>query len=799
MWSEIAVVSLLCCMAVAARGSAGPDGGSLDLRNAVVIGPKAQKGPAAQAAPMLLDEVEKRTRIRWSRGPALPDGDEPFIVIGTSGEVARYLGKAMAAAPDPPSGAEGYRLFVSSVGDRPCVAVIGNGPRGVLYGTGRLLRELRMGRDAVTMPAGIRIATAPTCRIRGHQLGYRPKTNSYDAWTEAMWEQYVRDLVVFGINSVELIPPRSDDAPDSPHFPLPQMEMMTRMSAMLDRYGLDVWVWYPAFDPDYAKPETVASALKEWGDVLDKLPRVDALFVPGGDPGHTKPSVLMAMLERMAPVLHRRHPKAGIWVAPQGFTQEWLDEFIGILRDRQPRWLAGVVHGPQVRVPMAKLRELVPSRYPIRRYPDITHTRQCQYAVPDWDLAFALTEGREPINPRPLDQATILRAGLPHADGFITYSEGCNDDVNKAVWSALGWDPNADVRGVLREYARYFIGAGREDQFADGLLALERNWRGPVTANEGIEATFALFRDMERTASPQEKLNWRFQQALYRAYYDAYVRHRAVFEAQCEAEAMAALAEAPGVGAAPAIDRARLALRRAETDPPARDLRMRLFELAEALYQSIRMQLSVPRYGAIAGERGANLDSVDAPFTNRPWVLRRLEEIGALASESDRLRAVAEIVRWTDPGPGGFYDEPGNPLRREHLVIGTGFERDPGCYESVRVGFSGSPSRLSWTRYAETLYEQPLRMRYSGLDPAANYRVRVVYGPDGMARKVRLTARDHEVHPWMLKPSPQRPVEFDIPRSAHADGTLLLQFEAEPGAGGNGRCCQVCEVWVMRR
>ena len=30
---------------------------------------------------------------------------------------------------------------------------------------------------------------------------------------------------------------------------------------------------------------------------------------------------------------------------------------------------------------------------PIRRYPDITHSRQCQFPVPDWDLAYAATEG----------------------------------------------------------------------------------------------------------------------------------------------------------------------------------------------------------------------------------------------------------------------------------------------------------------------------------------------------------------------------------------------------------------------
>ena len=45
-----------------------------------------------------------------------------------------------------------------------------------------------------------------------------------------MWEQYIRDLAVFGTNAIELIPPRSDDDADSPHFPLPPMEMMTAMS-----------------------------------------------------------------------------------------------------------------------------------------------------------------------------------------------------------------------------------------------------------------------------------------------------------------------------------------------------------------------------------------------------------------------------------------------------------------------------------------------------------------------------------------------------------------------------------------
>src|SRR5581483_6077881 len=119
-------------------------------------------------------------------------------------------------------------------------------------------------------------------------------------------------------------------------------------------------------------------------------------------------------------------------------------------------------------------------------YPDITHTIMAQFPVPQWDPAFAATLNREPINPRPLDEAAIFHRLQPRAEiGVITYSEGCNDEVNKLVWSSLSWDPSAQVLEILRDYSRYFIGSREAEGFAQGLLALERNWRGPLALNEG--------------------------------------------------------------------------------------------------------------------------------------------------------------------------------------------------------------------------------------------------------------------------------------------------------------------------
>ena len=102
-----------------------------------------------------------------------------------------------------------------------------------------------MSKRQVTLPGPLEVATAPKYGLRGHQLGYRPKTNAYDGWSVPMWDQYVRDLAVFGTNAIELIPPRSDDKPDSPLFPLPPLPMMVEMSPLSDLTGCHIHIPLP--------------------------------------------------------------------------------------------------------------------------------------------------------------------------------------------------------------------------------------------------------------------------------------------------------------------------------------------------------------------------------------------------------------------------------------------------------------------------------------------------------------------------------------------------------------------------
>ena len=804
------VAVLLCAFSTADPAAqrpraqaAAPDPSLVDITQATVVTPATLSLQERTAVRVLVEEVAKRTNVRLPVVTQWPAGPVPAIAVGPAATASSWAGAGLRGAPSAAApGREGYRVTLNASGrGAPTVLVLGADARGVLFGVGRLLRELRMTRGSVRVPASLSIVSAPQIALRGHQLGYRPKTNAYDAWDVPLWEQYIRDLAIFGSNAIELIPPRSDDAPDSPHFPLPQMDMMVEMSRIANEYSQDVWIWYPALDKDYGDPKQVEFALAEWEDVFAKLPRIDAIFVPGGDPGHTQPKHMMALLEKQTARLRKHHPKAEMWLSPQGFTTEWMEEFYAILKT-EPAWLAGLVFGPQVRDSLPVLRSRTPKRYRIRHYPDITHSLRSQYPVQDWDVAHALTSNREQINPRPVDQALIFRSLLPHVTDFITYSEGANDDVNKFVWSGLGWDPKTDVLQVLREYSRFFIGDRYTDSFAQGLLALERNWRGPLAANASVYTTLEQFASMERAAEPRDLLNWRFQQGLYRAYYDAYVRSRLLRETAIEERALDRLRRARRGDSLEAIAEARRILDEAE-EKPAPEWRLRVYTLAEALFQSIRQQLSVERYRAIAVGRGATLDSLELPLNNRGWLLARFAEISALGDEVERMALVDRIVRWTDPGPGGHYDDLGNPAQQPHLVSGLSYEEDPQRFKSAMTGFGYRPDwRLSWMTHAESFWDTPLRMRYSSLDPTAQYRIRIVYAGDvfSMNTAIRLVANDKfEIHGPIKKEMPIKPVEFDVPAEATRGGELTLTFSAPAGMGSAGRGNQIAEVWLMRK
>lgn len=268
---------------------------------------------------------------------------------------------------------------------------------------------------------------------------------------------------------------------------------------------------------------------------------------------------------------------------------------------------------------------------------------------------------------------------------------------------------------------------------------------------------------------------------------------------------MAILRQANILGSEQAIDQAKKILQQS-SDRVSPDWRQRTYELAEALFQSIRMQLSVTKYFAIDTIRGGNLDLIDSPLNNRYWLEDQFKQIEKLETEAQRLAAIDQIVNWENPGPGGYYDDLGDPSNQPHIVINGNYAKDPNSFHSAFAGLPGGYSleigriqkwRTSWKTYMQTIYGLPLELRYENLDPNAQYEVRVVYIED---IEIRLTANEGiVVHDYLMPDFHPRPLTFDIPVEATRKGTLSLKWNIDANGDGPGRGCSVAEVWLVKK
>lgn len=715
------------------------------------------------AAQVLQEEVQRRTGLTWRISDRMPQTGD--VIVFTTIKC-------------PP---ESYHIRQVTDKKRQIIQVDGDGARGLLYGAGYLLRVMTYEHQQVEFPESPAIDAIPEKAVRGHQIGYRNLANSYDGWTPEQYEQYIRDLAIFGANSIEAIP----FMPPSPHFHLSSTDMTTRISGFCKKYDLDFSVWTPAtFDlKDTVKRNHY---LLQFDTLFRQSVRIDAIFFPGGDPGNNPPQLVIPLLEELAVPLKKYHPKAHIWLSLQGYHPDECAFVYSYIHQHHPTWLGGIVVGPSS-PSLEDTRAALPANYPIRHYPDITHTVRCDYPVVWWDPAFAFTLGREPVNPQPLYYANIYRFIAPYMDGFISYSDGAHDDINKMVWSALGWNSRADVREILIQYSNFFFGSSFREDAADGMLALEKNWAGAIADNGGIEATLQLWQQQEQQ-HPELAGNWRWQMCLLRAYYDAYTRKRAIREGALEAAVNRTLLEGGD-----AITRAEKILQQAD-EPVMPQWRNRIIALCEALFKSVALQTSVAKYQAAGPERGAILDFLDRPLNNRWWLEDKFHYIRTLPV-TDQRKALDTIARWENPGPGSYYDAVGNISKSPHVVRSEDLHTDPLMRRSDTPGFdwweSGySRKRLSWM----VSLRWPSAMRYDHLDTTARYVIRVTgYGESLLrANGVRLTPGLYNKGVGELK-------EFAVPPALSQTGSLLLTWDSIDEEHLNWRQhSRGTEVWLIK-
>ena len=782
-----------------------------DFSHAVILVSEENNAQLHEAAMVLHDVIKEHSNIDLGILHEISGQQKPVIFICTDKKISglpknylSVLNKLSSTKKD------GYKI--SFLKNEQTIIVAGNDERGALYGVGYLLRKMELKPRQIMAPENINTSSSPAYPIRGHQLGYRPKTNAYDAWTVAQFDHYIRDLALFGANSIEIMPPKTDDDSISSHMKLPAIEMIEEQSRICKKYGLDVWMWYPNMGSDYTSSSAIQKELDERIEVFKVLPKLDAVFVPGGDPGDLEPDVLFNWLKKMSVVLKQCHPNAKIWVSPQVFrpSQKWYDAFYKQVNQKYP-WFGGVVFGPWVKEPIREVRRLVDKDIPIRRYPDITHSLSCQYPIPQWDLAYAITLGRECYNPRPFDEKQIQNVFAKYAQGSISYSEGINDDINKFIWSGQDWDPTTPVIETLRDYARLFIGPGYTQTFSDGIVSLEKDLKGPLLTNNGVDSTLQKWQRMEKEASPQVLANFRFQMGLLRAHYDAYIHSRLIYESALEKSAKDALMNAKNTGALQAIDDATGILEQAVQKPIKPELRQRCFALGDSVYNSIGSQLTVKKpQDAMAG-RDNFMDNIDLPLNDSKWLLSQCAKIKKLFSETERIEAIDKLLNRSNPGPDGFYDNLGSTGNWKHVVRQKTWAQDPGSLESplsdfgaslkgdewvdiLPVGFEGQAIPEAWMTQVTTLYDTPLMMKYDHLDPKSSYILRVAYTGRFNSRLKLVADEKYLIHDF-IQTGKQPIYEFLVPAEALTDGKIAFTWTC-----GNGqRGTQVAEVWLIKK
>ena len=754
---------------------------SIDLTEAgILISPHIKSPVRETIVRVLIEEVAKRTEKQWKQLDHWPENQRPLVAIALDSDKT-LSGKPVPSRTGnslPEKQAEGYRVLTEKQGDKPVVWIIGHDARGALFGVGELLRTAAMTSQQITLPHPLHVATAPAYPLRGHQLGYRNTANSWDAWTVEQYEQYIRELVLFGTNAIEDIP----FDPQSALMKLPAGEMHRKISEICAAYGIEYWVWTPAAG-DLTDENKYKEGLKEHEEFYKNIPRLDNIFFPGGDPGDNHPKYVMPHLKDMAALLHKYHPEAGLWISLQGFDEEMVDYFFDYLEENEPDWLKGVVYGPSS-PPIEEERRRLPEKYMHRLYGDLTHTVRCQYPTENWDQAYALTLGREPTNPEPYYYAHILRTDMPFTDGFLSYSDGVHDDVNKVVWNQIGWRPDKNVREIIMEYGRFFFGPDVAQQAADGILALERNWDGSLVANGAVEGTLQLWQTLE-AQQPELSTHWRWQQLVMRAYYDAYTRRRLIYEQKLEREANALLAQANTLGAKVAMDSALTMVKQADTAPIAQELKAKIVEYCADLFQSVGLQTSVEKYQARSAERGCVLDFVDYPLNNRWWLEDEFEKIRTLRSEKEKLNRLDLIRTWENPGPGSYYDNISNVAASPHVTSRTDDAIDYAWWDNGR-----SRKRLS-----TQLFQFAPTLEYHRLDPEAEYIIRVAgYGEALLkANGQRLTPAKYDKELETFK-------EFHLPKELIKDGYLVITFDRPDESHLNWRqYSKVTDVWLLKQ
>ncbi len=663
--------------------------------------------------------------------------------------------------------------------------------RGLIFGYSHILRKAKFTSDGIVITESVEGTYKPQKQIIGHQVGYRTTPNTYDAWNYKQYFDYYLDMMAFGTNTCEHNTTKFGKNEMNPLMRYTQEEFVVEASRLADTVDLDVSLWHANDDK-----ESEEEALRIRENIYSKIPRINAVFPPGGDPGEMYADDFVERCRKISDLLKKIHPEAQMHPSAQAphKYKDWGEVFIKEM-EKMPSEIDTVIMGPNHAYPMHELRKKLPEKYPLRFYPDITHNLRCEYPVnfleDDWHFALASTLSRESVNPRPTEIRTLHRIFSPYTIGSVSYSEGVHDDVNKMIWSALEWDKDANIREVLLDYSRYFMNEADENIIADTIFLLEKSWQGDPVENPCID--FA-YKNLCELKSKHETLseNWRFMLLYFRACCDKLVKMRRAFEITLCKKAI--YESKNGL-----INKALKTLN-APFDEEYTALRKELDILGKKLFDLIGIQLDVEHYYADSWERGATLDTIDNNVSDRAYLRNKLNYALTL-DDTQTASYINRLINRNKTDTDEVYYSVAL-----HGLNALGLKQEGEFYMDIqgdRPYTKENPLPMSMTKVYDHF---TLKSKFGGFKPNTDYTLTIVYKSDASAdAKHRITANGHTIYEGAQFGGEKNPrfdkellvpgfesATYNLKSDIFVNGTLELEI-SEPDIG-----FKFCEMWIKK-
>jgi hypothetical protein len=215
------------------------------------------------------------------------------------------------------------------------------------------------------------------------------------------------------------------------------------------------------------------------------------------------------------------------------------------------------------------------------------------------------------------------------------------------------------------------------------------------------------------------------------------------------------------------------------------ELRQKVFDYCEALWQSVGAQTSVKKYNASGAERGAVLDFIDYPLNNRWWLADEFDKIRKMATEQEKLARLEVIRTWENPGAGSYYDNISDLSKGPRVKTRTEDATDVAWWDNG----------LSRKRLSTQLFQNFPRLEYADLDPNGRYVIRVAGYGEALVR-----ADGERIEPTIYNKGLEEFKEFLVNQKYVSDGKLVITFDQPEESHLNWRQqSKVCDVWLLKK